>query len=581
MKRFIFIILFILFSVLSFTQIINIPSDYATIQQGIDAASGDDTILVAMGTYYENIAVSGKHLIIGSKFLTTGDTSYISKTIIDGNHSGSVVTLGPEEIGDTHFSGFTIINGNGNESGMGGGIFVSGTRPVLTNLVISSNSAVRGGGISCVNNSHLYLSNTTIINNSASQKGGGIQCHTSNLYINNCDIIQNIASGQAGGAITFEVFENYDHTLHVNIQSSKFIDNECPQGSTGGIYMQQNGDMNELDLKITDCTFEGNRSKGNNALLIKGDYVHFSILNCSFIENEAEQYCAGAAFIQNSHGKVTNCLFALNHAATGGENWNSGGASVWGGAYVDFLNCAFVENTASYGAGLTVGAGATANLTNCIFWGNENDQIALVDYNENGGNMFAGHCNIQYGQDSILVMPYSELNWEEDFNIELEPVFSGEIDHPYSLAYTSPCIDAGTQDTFGLDLPKYDLIGSLRVWDGDSNGVAFIDMGPYEYAASATGMEETFEYFKIKLMLNIFPNPFTTSTNLSYELKQPDKVILTIYNHLGQLVYQTQENQPQGLQQLKWNAERYSDGIYYYTLQAGEQVTNGKMVKVR
>jgi len=50
---------------------------------------------------------------------------------------------------------------------------------------------------------------------------------------------------------------------------------------------------------------------------------------------------------------------------------------------------------------------------------------------------------------------------------------------------------------------------------------------------------------------------------------------------LGQLVYQTEENQPQGKQQLIWNAEGYSDGIYYYRLQAGEQTANGKMVKVR
>ena len=30
-----------------------------------------------------------------------------------------------------------------------------------------------------------------------------------------------------------------------------------------------------------------------------------------------------------------------------------------------------------------------------------------------------------------------------------------------------------------------------------------------------------------------------------------------------------------------WNAERYPDAIYYYTLQAGEQIANGKMMKVR
>jgi N-acetylneuraminic acid mutarotase len=77
------------------------------------------------------------------------------------------------------------------------------------------------------------------------------------------------------------------------------------------------------------------------------------------------------------------------------------------------------------------------------------------------------------------------------------------------------------------------------------------------------------------------PNPFTTSTTLSYELKQPEKVTLSIFNHLGQLVYQTQLNQQPGNQQLIWNAEGYAEGVYYYRLKAGDQVANGKLVKVR
>ena len=79
----------------------------------------------------------------------------------------------------------------------------------------------------------------------------------------------------------------------------------------------------------------------------------------------------------------------------------------------------------------------------------------------------------------------------------------------------------------------------------------------------------------------ISPNPFTTSTTIKYELKQPEKVSLMIYNHLGQLVHKTQENQPQGKQQIIWNAEGLPDGIYYFRLQVGEQFANGKMVKVR
>jgi hypothetical protein len=56
---------------------------------------------------------------------------------------------------------------------------------------------------------------------------------------------------------------------------------------------------------------------------------------------------------------------------------------------------------------------------------------------------------------------------------------------------------------------------------------------------------------------------------------------MSIYDHLGQIVYQTEENHIQGRQQLIWNADGYADGVYYYRLQAGDAVAIGKMVKVK
>lgn len=68
---------------------------FATIQRGIDASSNGGIVVVAEGTYVENIHFHGKSIV-----LTSTDPlapAVVAGTIIDGNHSGSVVTFSGTE----------------------------------------------------------------------------------------------------------------------------------------------------------------------------------------------------------------------------------------------------------------------------------------------------------------------------------------------------------------------------------------------------------------------------------------------------------------------------------------------------
>ena len=91
-------------------SIINVPTDYSTIQAAFDAASDGDTILVAPGVYREAIRMAAKSVVLASWFLTTRDTSYISQTILDGQNGRAVIIIERSVGPSTMISGFTMQN---------------------------------------------------------------------------------------------------------------------------------------------------------------------------------------------------------------------------------------------------------------------------------------------------------------------------------------------------------------------------------------------------------------------------------------------------------------------------------------
>jgi len=100
----------VLFPLTAFATIINIPGDYDTIQEGIDASSDGDTVLIQPDTYVENINFNGHNVVLASLFLTTGDTIYVLNTVIDGDRAGSVITFAGGEDSTAVVMGFTIQN---------------------------------------------------------------------------------------------------------------------------------------------------------------------------------------------------------------------------------------------------------------------------------------------------------------------------------------------------------------------------------------------------------------------------------------------------------------------------------------
>jgi len=192
MKQLIIIFLLIIITGLGAVTI-NVPEDYVTIQSAINVAVDGDRVLVAPGTYLENINFNGKAITVTSWYCTTQDTSYISQTVIDGNEELNVVQLSS----NSKLSGFTIRNGY---AYCGAGILCLYVQDsILEALVIENNVSPQwGGGIYC-RYSSLSINNIIVSDNYADDAGGGIYSHDSELILEGVIIKNNLGRNTGGG----------------------------------------------------------------------------------------------------------------------------------------------------------------------------------------------------------------------------------------------------------------------------------------------------------------------------------------------------------------------------------------------
>lgn len=168
-----------------------------TIQEAVDEASVVGALVSVTNGSYARVVVDKPIRVQG----INGPMA----TVIDGEGAGRCVTLADGAV----LSGFTLTNGTASD---GGGVWCESASEVVSNCMITGNSADWGGGA----NGGTLIS-CTLSNNSADHSGGAVSVRLYNCLIisnlatrvcgvhwgslNNCTVTGNSAS-QAGGGVS-------------------------------------------------------------------------------------------------------------------------------------------------------------------------------------------------------------------------------------------------------------------------------------------------------------------------------------------------------------------------------------------
>ena len=270
----------------------------------------------------------------------------------------------------------------------------------------------------------------------------------------------------AGNATDYAWPIDYEHTLG------------------GGLYIDEGGGPT-----VRNCIFRANRgvtSAGvyvdcgtleNNAIFVGCSFLHNEGVavqlfgcwtahfeNCIFVGN------SGSGMVNSiSNPTLVNCLFIGNHSTS-----FAGAIANFETSFPVLINCTIVGNRSDYSfvGGVSDGFLCSTTLTNCIVWGNTDDQPETDTETE----------QLWLGDPDLVTF----TNWQGHGNgngpgnIDSDPLFvdlagpdgvPGTTDDNLRLLAESPSIDTGSNEIVAF---ATDLDGRPRILN------SIVDMGAYE-----------------------------------------------------------------------------------------------------
>jgi hypothetical protein len=267
---------------------LRVPEDQPTLKAAVAAAASGDVILFAPGTYAGGVIVENKSLFLASRFRDTGDTSYVSRTIISGITS--------------YCSGVSNCRG---DAVLEFGSNAHGSAVIGLTIRDGSNKGIRSGSI--VDIDHCHVVQTSDGTNYTSGSGGTF---SNNLFANNSDdgidlnynvkvrVIDNIIRNNGDDGIEFRLYPYSGPEI-----TTEFVGNRITGNVQDGIQFIDYSDSSHRVLRVDRNYFGGNR-RAAVGFLADGNTV---------------QDFSGPPVPERLH-LTNNTFVANNYALVGGAN---------------------------------------------------------------------------------------------------------------------------------------------------------------------------------------------------------------------------------------------------------------------
>jgi len=490
---------FLFFSGLSFSATLDVPGDFSTIQEAIDAAAEGDTVLVDPGTYVES-------LDFGGKAITVTSSGGAAVTTIDGNRTGRVVKFAYAEGLDTVLDGFTITNGL--VSLNGGGIICYYASPTITDNIICGNQAERdGGGIFCQGTASPLISGNIIENNLASgstfgSRGGGIACLSNYCSPPISDNVFTANASREGGAI---FCDRSSPTITGNVISENHAEWDgggisCyweASPTVGGNTITRNSadrSGGALSCYYSSPDVDGNIITENTARY--GGGIHCvdsaAVITSNTVVGNSAEYGGGFLCGQESFPILENLILAGNRA----EYWG-GGIYCSGDSSLNVSSSTIAANTAGeWGGGIFSHMNSSLTVKNSVLWDNAAAQGPEIWVGTTAwpSSLSISYSDVEGGQSSVHVDPRCLLMWGSGM-IESDPLFVDSSVSDFHLSWLSPCINRGSD--FAAPLHDIDgdprpCMGTIDMGADEFDGTHALGADPFSISESAGGTVDFF-----------------------------------------------------------------------------------------